>query len=368
MGEVYRARDAKLGRDVALKLLPSALASDAERLARFDREAKLLASLNHPGIAHLYGFETATLEDGTKVPVLVMELVEGEDLAASAEARGDPRGRGARDREAGGRGARGSPREGDRPPRPQARERQADAWRPGQGARLRPRQGLLGRRGDGLVEPTSRSRPRSRTRAPRRGLILGTAAYMSPEQARGKPVDRRADIWAFGVVLFEMLTGRKLFDGETITDVLASVVKEPIRLDSVPDATPLAVRRLLARCLERDPRRRLRDVGEARLALDGEDPGRRARHGGTRRRELVARAGVPVGDRGGGSRTRGLGVVANASRHPSHTAGRSPRRRVPAGCRADGGPAGRHRYSTRRLDDRSGRLQGRPATASSSGV
>ncbi|MFI5170710.1 MAG: serine/threonine-protein kinase, partial [Vicinamibacterales bacterium] len=244
MGEVYRARDAKLGRDVALKLLPSALASDAERLARFDREAKLLASLNHPGIAHLYGFETATLEDGTRVPVLVMELVEGEDLAARLK-----------------RGA--IPVDEALAIARQMAEALEEAHEKGIVHRdLKPANVKLTPGGQvkvldfGLAKAysgdaatgSSSDLSQSPTLAhagTEAGLILGTAAYMSPEQARGKPVDRRADIWALGVVLFEMLTGQKLFDGETITDVLASVVKEPIRLDSVPDATPLAVRRLL---------------------------------------------------------------------------------------------------------------------------
>jgi eukaryotic-like serine/threonine-protein kinase len=267
MGEVYRARDAKLGRDVALKLLPSALASDAERLARFDREAKLLASLNHPGIAHLYGFETATLENGTKVPVLVMELVEGEDLAARlkrgvipvdealaiarqvAEALEEAHEKGIVHRDL---------KPGNVKVTPGGQVKVLDfglakAW--------------SGDAATGSSSDLSQSPTLART-GTEAGLILGTAAYMSPEQARGKPVDRRTDIWAFGVLLFEMLTGRKLFDGETVTDVLASVVKDPIRHEALPASTPAAVRRLLARCLERNPRRRLRDIGEARLALE----------------------------------------------------------------------------------------------------
>ncbi len=153
MGEVYRATDTTLGREVALKLLPEAFAADPDRLARFEREAKVLASLNHPGIAHLYGFESATLPDGTKAHVLVMELVEGRGPRGAAEARKGPRRRGGRHREADRRGPRGGAREGHRPPGPQAREREGDAGREGQGPRLRPRQGLDGRGPGRHVEP-----------------------------------------------------------------------------------------------------------------------------------------------------------------------------------------------------------------------
>jgi Tol biopolymer transport system component len=270
MGEVYRATDAKLGRDVALKVLPSALASDADRLARFDREAKLLASLNHSGIAHLYGFETAALEDGTRVPVLVMELVEGEDLAARlkrgaiavdealaiarqvAEALEEAHEKGIVHRDL---------KPGNIKVTPAGQVKVLDFGL----AKAFSGDAANGDTGSSSDLSRSPTLARSGTEA---GLILGTATYMSPEQARARPVDRRADIWAFGVVLFEMLSGNKLFDGETVTDVLAAVVREPIRWEALPAATPAPVRRLLARCLERDPRRRLRDIGEARLALE----------------------------------------------------------------------------------------------------
>ncbi len=316
MGEVYRATDTRLGRDVALKLLPEAFASDPERLARFEREAKLLASLNHPGIAHLYGFESATVEGGAKAHVLAMEFVAGEDLAERlkrgpipvdeaiaiarqvAEALEEAHEKGIVHRDL----------------KPANLKAAADgkvkvldfglakAWT-----------------GEGAAATSSADFSQSPTLASTgsaAGLILGTAAYMSPEQARGKAVDRRADIWAFGVVLFEMLAGRKLFEGETVTDVLASVVRDPIDWSSLPANTPLAVRALLERCLERDSRQRLRDIGEARIALE-RGPGRGAfrrrperSDGATAdpRRPPVAPGGGVGGDRRVASRRRAPGA------------------------------------------------------------
>ena len=267
MGEVYRATDTKLGRDVALKLLPAALASDPERLARFEREAKVLASLNHPGIAHLYGFEPARLPDGTTTHVLVMELVEGEDLAERlkrgplpvdeaievarqvAEALEEAHEKGIVHRDLKPANVKVTP---------DGKVKVLDfglakAWT-----------------GEGTGATSSADLSQSPTLAhtgTAAGIILGTAAYMSPEQARGKAVDKHADIWAFGVLLFEMVTGRRLFDGETVSDVLAAVLTREHDPAALPAGTPAAVRRVLARCLERDPRRRLRDIGEARIAL-----------------------------------------------------------------------------------------------------
>ena len=269
MGEVWRATDTRLGRDVAVKLLPEAFAADPDRLARFEREAKVLASLNHAGIAHLYGFESVALGDGTSAHVLVMELAEGEDLAARL-----------------GRGA--IPVDEALAIARQIAEALEEAHERGIVHRdLKPANVKLAPDGKvklldfGLAkawseDPGSATSSTGLSQSPTlartgtaAGLILGTAAYMAPEQARGKPVDKRADVWAFGVVLFEMLRGRRLFEGDTVTDVLAAVVKDPIDWASLPPATPASVRRLLERCLERDPRKRLRDIGEARISLDG---------------------------------------------------------------------------------------------------
>jgi Tol biopolymer transport system component len=262
MGEVYRATDTKLGRDVALKILPDAFAHDADRLARFRREAQVLASLNHSDIAQIYGLEEA---DGRHA--LVMELVEGPTLA---------------DRIAQG-------------PLP-VDEAIAIARRIAGALEAAHEQGIIHRdlkpanikvREDGTVkvldfglakalDPAGPSRSTSDSTSPTltspamtaMGVILGTAAYMAPEQARGRPVDKRADIWAFGVVLFEMLTASRLFAGDSITDVLAGVITRDPDWTRLPASTPPAVRRLLSRCLERDPKRRLRDIGDAGADLD----------------------------------------------------------------------------------------------------
>ena len=255
MGEVYRSTDTRLGREVALKLLPKAFAADPERLARFDREARLLASLNHPNIAQLYGFETASLDDGTVVHVIAMELVEGEDLAERLKRGPVPLDEAIAIAKQLAEALEGAHEKGivhrDLKPAnvkltPDGKVKVLDfglakAWT-----------------GDGVGGTSSADLSHSPTLAhtgSAAGLVLGTAAYMSPEQARGRTVDKRADVWAFGVVLWEMLTGQRLFSGDTVSDVLAAVLTREPDWKALPASTPPGLRRLLRHCLERDPRR-----------------------------------------------------------------------------------------------------------------
>ena len=263
MGEVYRARDTRLGRSVALKLLPAAFAADAERVARFEREAQVLASLNHQNIAQIYGLEDSTIA-GTVVRALVMELVEGSTLA-------DRITRGAVPREESLRIAR------------QIADALEAAHEKGIIHRdLKPANVML--TADGLakvldfglaaVAPQASAVGADMTQSPtltiaatQGGMILGTAAYMSPEQAAGQAVDKRGDIWSFGVLLWEMLVGTRLFEAETISHTLADVLRAEIDFTKLPPATPHAVRQLLGRCLDRDVKTRLRDIGEARVAI-----------------------------------------------------------------------------------------------------
>jgi len=254
MGEVYRARDSKLNRDVAIKVLPAAFSSDAQYMARFEREAQVLASLNHPNIATVYGIEQRAL---------VMELVEGADLAGPiAMEEAIPIAR---------QIALGL----------EAAHERGIVHRDLKPANIKiTPAGVVKILDFGLAkvagEATAASAAVSQTMSPtmslamtQAGMILGTAAYMSPEQARGKPVDKRADVWAFGVVLYEMLTGRQLFGGgETVTDTLASVVKDAPDLTALPPGTPPYLRALLERCLRKDVNTRLRDIGEARIVLE----------------------------------------------------------------------------------------------------
>ncbi len=268
MGEVFRARDTTLNRDVAIKVLPAAMATDTERMARFKREAQVLASLNHPNIAHVYGFESATLPDGSTAHFLAMELVEGEDLAERLK-----------------RGV--IPVEESIVIAKQIAEGLEEAHEHGVIHRdLKPANvkvtpdgkvkvldfGLAkALEGDSTTSAANSQASHSPTmsrHATEAGMILGTAAYMSPEQARGKTVDKRADIWSFGVVLFEMLSGTRLFAGETISDTLAAVLKEDVPWARLPGDTPRGVAQLLRRCLARDPRQRMRDIGDARIALE----------------------------------------------------------------------------------------------------
>jgi serine/threonine-protein kinase len=259
MGEVYRATDTRLNRDVAIKVLPEALARDPERMARFEREAKVLASLNHPNIASIYG-----LEESNGSRALVMEFVEGPTVAERIKKRR-------------------LPLEEALPIGRQIAEGLEYAHERGIIHRdLKPSNVKLTPEGQikildfGLAkavegeasEEELENSPTLSAVATRAGVLLGTAAYMSPEQARGKRVDRRADIWAFGCVLYEMLTGREAFGGETISDILACVIRAEPDWSLLAASIPPRIRELLRRCLQKDPNQRLRDIGEARIAIE----------------------------------------------------------------------------------------------------
>jgi Tol biopolymer transport system component len=289
MGEVYKARDARLNRDVALKVIPEVFAADADRMARFEREAKLLASLNHPHIAAIYG-----LEESSSTNALVMELVEGPTLA---------------DRIAAGP----IPLDEALPIAKQI----ADALEYAHDHSVIHRDlkpANIKVKSDGTVkvldfglakamldEPTAVDMSNSPTlsmAATMAGTILGTAAYMSPEQARGKAVDRRTDIWAFGVVLFEMLTGRAAFAGEDVSETLAFVMTKEPPFDALPPKTPSAVQNLLRRCLQKNLKRRLQHIGEARIVIEdtlsGAVPYERVASGQGKSRERLAWAATAV--------------------------------------------------------------------------
>ncbi len=268
MGEVFRARDTKLNRDVAIKVLPAAFAQSVERVARFRREAQLLAALNHPNIAAIYG-----LEESDGVVALALELVEGEELAQRLERGPIPVDEALAIARQIALGLEAAHEKGivHRDLKPANVKVTADGT-------VKLLDFGLAKAYEGDVAATGSSDPANSPTMSRHateaGMILGTAAYMSPEQARGRPVDKRADIWSFGVVLFELLSGARLFAGETVSDTLAAVLKTDPDWHALPAATPASVRALLKRCLERDPKRRLRDIGEARLALEamGEKP------------------------------------------------------------------------------------------------
>jgi Tol biopolymer transport system component len=258
MGVVYRATDTRLDRTVAVKVLPDAFANDGDRLARFDREARTLAALNHPNIAQIYG-----LEELAGRRALVMELVEGEDLSLRIS----------------------------RGPLPAA-EAVAIARQVALALEAAHELGFVHRdlkssnirvREDGTVKvldfglakamerPAAADGNQATITSPAmtaQGMVLGTAAYMAPEQARGRSVDKRADIWAFGVVLYEMLTGARPFDGESVADTVGSIVSREVDWSPLPAGVSSSVRGLLRRCLEKDPRSRLRDIGEARIVLE----------------------------------------------------------------------------------------------------
>ena len=256
MGEVYRATDTKLNRDVALKVLPEAFAADRERMARFSREAQVLASLNHPNIASIYG-----LEDSNDKHALVLELVEGETLA---------------ERIKGG----AIPLEESLKIALQMAEALEAAHEKGIIHRdLKPANVKITPEGKvkvldfGLAKALEGEIPASDlTSSPTKtgpavGVIMGTAGYMSPEQARGQAVDKRTDIWAFGCVLYEVLTGRQAFAGETVTDILAAIVHKEPDWEALPDETPWGIQRLLRRCLQKDPHDRLRHIGDAGIEV-----------------------------------------------------------------------------------------------------
>ena len=280
MGQVYRATDTKLNRQVALKTLPEAFASDPDRLGRFQREAQVLASLNHPGIAAIYGLEEA---DGTRA--LVLELVEGPTLAD--------------------RVARGPlPIDEALPIAKQIAEALEAAHEAGVIHRdLKPANIKV--TADGTVkvldfglakalEATGGNPAESPTltaAATQQGVIMGTAAYMSPEQARGEPVDKRADIWAYGCTVFEMLTGRRSFEGRTVSDTLASVLAREPDLATLPTDIPPPVRTLLRRCFEKEPKKRLRDIGEGLIQLEEGLASPRKTRCGLRRWHFSAQAG-----------------------------------------------------------------------------
>jgi len=259
MGEVYRARDERLHRDVAIKVLPEAVARDSERLARFEREAHVLAALNHPHIAAIHG-----VEEGEGIRALVLELVPGETLAERIAAGPIPVDE-----------ALAIARQiADALEAAHARGIVHRDLKPAN-VKITPDGGVKvldfglakALSADG-VAPDATSSPTLTAQATQAGVVIGTAAYMSPEQARGRPVDKRSDVWSFGAVLYEMLTGRRCFEGETVSDVLAAVLRQDPDWSRLPPETPGGVPVLLRRCLERDPRQRLRDLGDAWILVD----------------------------------------------------------------------------------------------------
>ena len=262
MGEVYRARDTRLNRDVALKVLPEVFATDRDRLARFTREAQVLASLNHPNVAGIHGIEGNAL---------VMEFVEGDDLSKIISRGPLPL-------------SEALPIARQIADALEAAHEQGIVHRDLKPANIKIKaDGTVKVLDFGLAKALAQdgssaidvmNSPTLTVHATQMGVILGTAAYMAPEQARGKVVDRRADIWAFGVVLYEMLTGRRVFDGDDVSITLASVLKDDPKWHELPTNLPPPIARLLRRCLEKDSRRRLSAIGDARLELDEREPER----------------------------------------------------------------------------------------------
>ncbi len=258
MGEVWRARDPRLNREVAIKVLPDAVAGDPERLARFEREARALGALNHPNIAGVYGFEQSA-----GVPYLVMELVPGEALAGPmpvfdllpvarqiADALEAAHGKGIIHRDL---------KPANIKLTPDGKVKVLDF-------------GLAKATSDDPVSGSAANSPTMSHLATQAGVMLGTVAYMSPEQVRGKGVDRRTDVWAFGCVLYELLAGKPAFGGETISDIITATLSRDPDWSALPADTPPGLRRLLRRCIERDPSKRLRSVADAMLELDDPTP------------------------------------------------------------------------------------------------
>jgi serine/threonine protein kinase/Tol biopolymer transport system component len=271
MGEVYQAHDSTLGRDVALKILPDLWLGDRDRRARFDREARLLASLNHPNIGAIYGLHEslASSSDGLALKALVLELVDGDTLADRIVRHAPPH--------------RGLPIDEVTTIATQIIDALEAAHERGIVHRdLKP--GNIKVTPDGRVKvldfglacavsggssPALAHSPTVTAVGTRHGVLLGTAAYMSPEQARGRAIDRRTDIWAFGCVLYEMLTGRSAFGGDGVTDVLANVIKGDADWTALPRDTPPALRVCVERCLQKDLRQRFHDIADVRLAMEG---------------------------------------------------------------------------------------------------
>jgi hypothetical protein len=264
MGEVYRARDTKLGRDVALKVLPQAFAQDPQRMTRFEREARALASLNHPNIAAIYG-----LEESGSTRALVMELVEGPTLAERLVAPGFGPARA--DLKVGATTGDAAPGAALKPDEKNIIHRDLKPAN----IKVKP-DGMVKVLDFGLakaLEPEDpagdiSNSPTLSVAATRAGMILGTAAYMSPEQAKGKPVDRRTDIWAFGCVLYEMLAGKRAFAGEDLTETIVAVLKEEPDWSALPRDTPPRIQELVRRCLTKDLKHRLQAIGEARITIE----------------------------------------------------------------------------------------------------
>ena len=300
MGEVYRARDTTLGRDVAVKVLPAAFAQDHERVARFRREAQVLAAFNHPNIASIHG-----LAEDQGTIALALELVEGEDLQQRLKRGAIPVDEALGIARQIAEGLEAAHEKGivhrDLKPAnirvtPEGHVKILDFG--------------LAKAFDNDAGTTSDSlqvshSPTLSWKATEAGIVLGTAAYMSPEQARGKSVDKRADIWSFGVVMFEMLSGHRLFHGETASDTLAAVLRQDVDWTLLPKNLPPSDRKLVERCLERDPKQRLRDIGEARIALGAPTAGRGVADEDTRqgrtRREVLRLAGVAAAGLSGGA-------------------------------------------------------------------